>query len=245
MGMDTVQLETAVSTISQEYLLEFTSEYGISEDLHPKLPGPEETNRRFSERQDMDLFNLICASNPTKVKTGARLYAAHEIPLLTVTASHVIKMEDPTIVTYSFGVPSTIERSPLDFANENPSQQSTGGNEMEYQGQETMALKVLPPKNVTTTRVTPEAGLVEEIAAMGPHVIKERQKKGNDGVDMNAPPKVLRRDHADSRPTQSTIGGTSLTAMGLGMGSTFPIHTSQDTPIDVVIRTRYPLQTCS
>ncbi|GJY17423.1 hypothetical protein Tco_0388914 [Tanacetum coccineum] len=35
---DTVQLETAVSTITQEYLLEFTSEYGISEDLHPKLP---------------------------------------------------------------------------------------------------------------------------------------------------------------------------------------------------------------
>ncbi|GKA52191.1 hypothetical protein Tco_0745387 [Tanacetum coccineum] len=38
MGRDTVQLETAVSTITQEYLLEFTSEYGISEDLHPELP---------------------------------------------------------------------------------------------------------------------------------------------------------------------------------------------------------------
>ncbi|GKB05540.1 hypothetical protein Tco_0833735 [Tanacetum coccineum] len=39
MGRDTVQLETAVSTISQEYLLEFTSEYSISEGLHPELPG--------------------------------------------------------------------------------------------------------------------------------------------------------------------------------------------------------------
>ncbi|GJT03013.1 hypothetical protein Tco_0824182 [Tanacetum coccineum] len=38
MGRDTVQLETAVLTITQEYLLEFTSEYGISEDLHPELP---------------------------------------------------------------------------------------------------------------------------------------------------------------------------------------------------------------
>ncbi|GJY98427.1 hypothetical protein Tco_0515337 [Tanacetum coccineum] len=38
MGRDIVQLETAVSTITQEYLLEFTSEYGISEDLHPELP---------------------------------------------------------------------------------------------------------------------------------------------------------------------------------------------------------------
>ncbi|GJR09882.1 hypothetical protein Tco_0792534 [Tanacetum coccineum] len=39
MGRDTVQLETAVSTISQEYLLEFTFEYDISEGLHPELPG--------------------------------------------------------------------------------------------------------------------------------------------------------------------------------------------------------------
>ncbi|GJS31145.1 hypothetical protein Tco_0491765 [Tanacetum coccineum] len=38
-GRDTVQLETAVSTISHEYLLEFTSEYGTSEGLHPELPG--------------------------------------------------------------------------------------------------------------------------------------------------------------------------------------------------------------
>nr|GEX09043.1 hypothetical protein [Tanacetum cinerariifolium] len=42
MGRDTIQLENAVSTISQEYLLEFTSEYGIPESLHPELPGPED-----------------------------------------------------------------------------------------------------------------------------------------------------------------------------------------------------------
>nr|GFC61967.1 hypothetical protein [Tanacetum cinerariifolium] len=37
-----IQLENAVSTISQEYLLEFTSEYGIPESLHPELPGPDD-----------------------------------------------------------------------------------------------------------------------------------------------------------------------------------------------------------
>nr|GFD03746.1 hypothetical protein [Tanacetum cinerariifolium] len=42
MGRDTVQLETTVNTISPEYLLEFTSEYGIPEALHPELPGPED-----------------------------------------------------------------------------------------------------------------------------------------------------------------------------------------------------------
>ncbi|GJS47795.1 hypothetical protein Tco_0597916 [Tanacetum coccineum] len=37
---DTIQLEDSVSTISQEYLLEFTSEYDIPESLHPEFPGP-------------------------------------------------------------------------------------------------------------------------------------------------------------------------------------------------------------
>ncbi|GKD53031.1 hypothetical protein Tco_1286418, partial [Tanacetum coccineum] len=49
MGRDTIQLEDAVSTISEEYLLEFTSEYGILEGLHPELPGPEETIVDFPE----------------------------------------------------------------------------------------------------------------------------------------------------------------------------------------------------
>nr|GEX86518.1 hypothetical protein [Tanacetum cinerariifolium] len=73
----------------------------------------------------------------------------------------VIEMEDPATATESSGVPSPIERLPLDFVNENPSQQSTGGNETEDQGQGSVA----------------------------PEVIKERRKKGNDGVDTNAPPK--------------------------------------------------------
>nr|GFA05138.1 transposase (putative), gypsy type [Tanacetum cinerariifolium] len=137
------------------------------------------------------------------------------------------EMEDPIAATYSFGVPSTIERSHLDFSNENPSQQSTDGNRTEDQGQETVAPKVLLLENVTTTGVAPEAGLVEEIAAMGVRVIKECRKRGNDGVDTNAPPKVLRKDHVDSRPTQSTVGGKSLASMGLGTGSTFPIFQGQ------------------
>nr|GEW77855.1 hypothetical protein [Tanacetum cinerariifolium] len=352
MGRDTVQLETAVSTISQEYLLEFTSEYGISEDLHPELPGPEERIVDFSEGKvgvytkffefanfrlplsqflfdilghyqiylsqlsvigaakvshfdinyrvlnivptlnlfrvfyipsfdlgwmsfskrpekntpqcytkpldslknwnnrffwvdertfrtvadwctsapkdemparatysaeatmyiphsfmtmtgiDMDLFKLIRAPNPTKMKTGTRPHAAHEVSLLTVTMIRVIEMKDLATTIDSSGVPSPIERSPLDFANENPLQQSTGGNGTEDQGQGT---------------VDPES------AARGAMM----------GVDTNALPKVLRREHVESRPTESTIGGKSLAAMGIGIGSTFPVPTSQGTPVDV------------
>ncbi|GKC94873.1 hypothetical protein Tco_1160315 [Tanacetum coccineum] len=69
---------------------------------------------------DMDLFNLISASNPTKVKTGTCPRAAQEVPLLTVTASRVIEMEDAAVASESLGTPSTIEKSPLDFANEDP-----------------------------------------------------------------------------------------------------------------------------
>ncbi|GJX10659.1 hypothetical protein Tco_0200518 [Tanacetum coccineum] len=68
----------------------------------------------------MDLFNLISAPNPTKVKTGTRPHVAHEVPLLTVTASRVIEMEDAVMALESSGTPSTIEKSPLDFANEDP-----------------------------------------------------------------------------------------------------------------------------
>nr|GEV36235.1 hypothetical protein [Tanacetum cinerariifolium] len=302
MGKDTVQLETAVTTISQEYLLEFTSEYGISEALHPKLPGPEDRIVDFPEgkiylsqlsvigaakqeagekypsmlyqairfpkkleqplllggregvldycglaykcsegwdasreyvfprgsddtehtsypnpektmsttllsrvepqilpgRRDMDLFSLIRALNPTKVKTGSRPRAAHEVPLLTVTANRVIEMEDPTATT-----------------------DSSGG---------AAAPEVAPSENVTTTGVAPEAGQAKGVAATGPHVVKERRKRGHDGVNKNAPLKVLRRDHADPRPTESTRGGKSLAAIELGMGSISPVLASQGAP---------------
>nr|GFC42829.1 hypothetical protein [Tanacetum cinerariifolium] len=49
MVRDSVQLETAVNTISYEYLLEFTSEYGIPEMLHPELPGPGDRIVDFPE----------------------------------------------------------------------------------------------------------------------------------------------------------------------------------------------------
>nr|GEU97602.1 hypothetical protein [Tanacetum cinerariifolium] len=49
MVRDSVQLETAVNTITHEYLLEFTSEYGISEMLRPELPGPGDRIVDFPE----------------------------------------------------------------------------------------------------------------------------------------------------------------------------------------------------
>nr|GFD37908.1 hypothetical protein [Tanacetum cinerariifolium] len=77
----------------------------------------------------MDLFNLISALNPTNVKTRTRPRTANEVPLLTVTVSRVIDMEDVAMASESSGTPSTIEKSPLDFANEDQPQIITEGVE--------------------------------------------------------------------------------------------------------------------
>nr|GFA82239.1 hypothetical protein [Tanacetum cinerariifolium] len=54
MVRDSIQLETAVNTISHEYLLEFTSEYGISEMLHPELPRLGDMIVDFPEGKGID-----------------------------------------------------------------------------------------------------------------------------------------------------------------------------------------------
>nr|GFC78021.1 hypothetical protein [Tanacetum cinerariifolium] len=99
--------------------------------------------------------------------------------------------------------------------------------------QETAAPEVPPPENVITIEDVPEAGTAERVAAADPPAAKEHRKRGHDGVDMNAHPKVLRRDHADPRPIGSTRGGKSLAAIELGMGSTGPTHAPQGAPADV------------
>ncbi|GKA46443.1 hypothetical protein Tco_0739326 [Tanacetum coccineum] len=320
MGRDTIQLEDAVSTISQEYLLEFTSEYGIPDSLHPELPGLEEPivefpegkvgvytkffefanfripilqflfdilghyqihllqlsvigaaknwNNRFfwvDERifptvvewrtnvpkdripsadshsavdvtalntHHMDLFNLISAPNPTKVKTGTRPRAAHEVPLMTATTSHVIDMEDTTVASGSSGTPSALEKSPLNFANENPPSLISKRDRTKDQVQDGLSREILLVENPTTTEVILEPDLEKEVAAMGPLVNKRRRKRGNDEANANEPPKVLRKDHAAFCPAQSTLGGKSLASIGLEAGSTFFTPATQETPAD-------------
>nr|GEZ44898.1 hypothetical protein [Tanacetum cinerariifolium] len=166
---------------------------------------------------DMDLFNLIRAPNPTKVKTGSRPRTAHEVPLITVTANRVIEMEDATAATDSSGAPSTIKRSSLDFANE-----------AGVADQGTMALEVPPPEDVPTTRGAPKAGQAKRVAATDPSAVTKSRKRGHDGVDANAPPKVL-----SPRPTGSTRGGKSLAAIELGMASTRPVPVPESAPADV------------
>nr|GFA03631.1 hypothetical protein [Tanacetum cinerariifolium] len=141
------------------------------------------------------------------VKTGSCPRAPHEVLLLTLTATRVIEMDETAIATDSSGVPSTIERSPLDFAHE-----------AEASGRGTAAPEMPPPDDVPTTTAPGDDQAVETVAAE-PHAAQESRKRGHDGTDANAPPKSLRRDHADLRPSCSSRGGKSLAAMQLCLAS--------------------------
>nr|GEX87000.1 hypothetical protein [Tanacetum cinerariifolium] len=181
-------------------LVEISRRYYLGDEVYPTF--------LHDDDRDMDLFNLIRASNPTKVKTGSRPRAPHEVPLLTLTATRVIEIDDPATATDSSGVPSTIEKSPLDFADE------AGVSD-----QGTVALEMPPSEDVPATDAA-GAGQAEEVVATDPPTATESRKRGRDGTDGNAPPKSLRRDHADPRPTGSFHGGKSLAAIQLGLAST-------------------------
>nr|GEX60875.1 hypothetical protein [Tanacetum cinerariifolium] len=168
---------------------------------------------------EIDLFSLIHAPNPTKVKTESRPRAPHELPLLTLSAPRAIEMDEPAAATDSSGVPSAIERSPLDFAYE-----------AKAFGRETAAPEMPPPKEVPIT-TAPGADQATETVAVEPSAVRERRKRGHEGIDANAPPKSLRRDHADLRPSGSSHGGKSLAAMQLCLPSN--IFMSEGVPADV------------
>nr|GEV40356.1 hypothetical protein [Tanacetum cinerariifolium] len=127
-----------------------------------------------------------------------------------MTANRVIEMEDPAATTDSSGVPSTIKRSPLNFANE------AGASDQGAAAPEVSPLEDVPAASA------PEVGQAEEVAATDSSAATESSKRGRDRADVNAPAKVLRRDYADPRPTGSIRGEKSLAAMELGMASTRP-----------------------
>nr|GEZ72220.1 hypothetical protein [Tanacetum cinerariifolium] len=173
-------------------LVGISRKYYLGDEVHPTF--------LHDDDRDMDLFNLIRALNPKKVKTRSRPRAPHEVPLLTLTATQVIEMDDLAAATDSSVVPSTIERSPLDFAHE---------------------------------AGISDQGTAEEVAATDPPADTKSHKKGRDGTDVNAPPKSLRRDHADPRPTGSAHGGKSLATIQLGLASTHPVPVPENAPAGV------------
>ncbi|GJW61077.1 hypothetical protein Tco_0110412 [Tanacetum coccineum] len=261
MGRDTIQLETAVSTISQEYLLEFTSEYGISEDLHPELPAPGDRIVDFLEDKiDEKVFLTVVdwrESAPKDEKPAEGSYFVEDVARLDTCCTPIQKQPEALLCLvglsrrYYLGddvYPTFLydDGREMDLFNlisaSNPAKVKTGthpraaheGDGTEDQVLETGASEVPRPGYVSTTGLAPNIVVEEEDAADVPVVSKRRHKRVNDGADANAPPKVLRKDFDVSRPTSSTFEGKSFAATGLEAGSTLSVPASQRTPAGTI-----------
>nr|GEU50759.1 hypothetical protein [Tanacetum cinerariifolium] len=141
-------------------------------------------------------------------------------------------MEDMTGASGSSGTPSTVEKSPLDFSNEDPPLLITERIRTEEQGHDELSQGIspgIPPD----TDVAPEPDLEKETVSMGSLVNKTCRKRGPNEAKANAPPKVLRKDHVASHLSQSTLRGKSLASIGIGMGSTVSAPATQETPVHV------------
>ncbi|GJZ78848.1 hypothetical protein Tco_0643685 [Tanacetum coccineum] len=289
MGRDTIQLESAVSTISQEYLLEFTSKYGIPEGLHPELPNPEDIIVDFPEGKigvytrflefanfcipiSQFLFDILghyqihlsqlsmigAAKQKIRKKHSMMLYKTPGLlekleqsifwvdervfPTVVDWRTNAPKDGTPVAGSYSAADVAVLNTHHMDLFNlisaPNPTKVKTGTRpRAAHEGRNRRsrpgrAVGEIPPvDNPMPTEVAPDLG--KEMAAIGPTVNKRRLKGGKEDTGANAPRKVLRRDHDTSRPTQSTLGGKSIAAMGLKTGTTFSAPASQETPADV------------
>ncbi|GJT34373.1 hypothetical protein Tco_0924792 [Tanacetum coccineum] len=176
MGRDTIQREDAVSTISQDYLLEFTSKYGIPEDLHPELPGLEDTIVDFPEgKVDERIFPTVVDWRTSAAKDGMPLAGSYFA--VNIAALNTNRMEDTIVALGYLRTPSTKEKSPLDFDNENPTPSTTEGVGARDQAQDGLAHEVPSVETTTTTEVVQERVLEKEVAAMGPPVNKRRRQR--------------------------------------------------------------------
>nr|GFD06595.1 hypothetical protein [Tanacetum cinerariifolium] len=91
---------------------------------------------------------------------GSRPRALHEVPLLTLTAPCVIEIDEPA-ATDSSGVPSTIERSPLDFAHEaGASDQGAAASEIPSSSQGIAKAGDLGSENVSSPAEVGSSGSV-------------------------------------------------------------------------------------
>nr|GEU94391.1 hypothetical protein [Tanacetum cinerariifolium] len=245
MGRDTVQLETAVNTISHEYLLEFTSEYGIPETLHPALPGPKDRIVDFSEGKiGWMFFSKRSGRNTPQCYTkpldslknwNNRFFWVDERVFSTVVDWRTNAPKDGMSAagTYSLEAVRVLDTYHMDLFNliraPNPTKVKIGSHpRAPHEG--AAAPKIPSFEDVPATAAS-GAGQAEETTTMDPLAAPESRKRGHDGTDVNASSKSLQRDHADPQPSRSSHGGKSLAAIQLGLASTVVVP--EDAPVGV------------
>nr|GFB93334.1 hypothetical protein [Tanacetum cinerariifolium] len=193
MVMDSVQFKTAVNTISHEHLLEFTSEYGISEMLHPELPRPGDRIVDFSEgKVDECVFPTAVEWRTNASKDGMPANGTYSVEAVRALDTHRTPIQkQPEMLLCLVGI----------------SRRYYLGDEVyptfQYDddlGGETAAPEMPPPEEVPIT-TAPRGNQAAETVAVEPPAVQESRKRGHERIDANAPPKSLRKDHADLRPS--------------------------------------------
>ncbi|GKB15239.1 gypsy type transposase, partial [Tanacetum coccineum] len=136
-------------------LVGLSRSYFLGDDVYPI----------FLDDDDRGGCYIYSAFTSLIVKTGTRPRAAHEVPLLTATATRVIDMKDVTEASESSGIPSPVEKSHLDFVNEDPlpvisERVGTGGqardevlHEIPPVGNPSTTSSEIPTGNVATAEV--------------------------------------------------------------------------------------------
>ncbi|GJV67211.1 hypothetical protein Tco_1482720 [Tanacetum coccineum] len=156
----------------------------------------------YDNDQVMDLFGLIRNSNP-KVKVGMCPRAAHEVPLLQATASRVVNMEETPPTSTLTRAPSVMEKSPLDFADEDVQTGVAGEQQTNNPVATTVPQQEPPATKSAATEVPLETNLEQEVLAMGPPVNKRRKKRDRRETGSNAQSKILRMEQGTTADTQS------------------------------------------
>ncbi|GKC54464.1 hypothetical protein Tco_1077209 [Tanacetum coccineum] len=150
----------------------------------------------------MDLFGLIKNPNP-KVKVGTRPHAAHEVPLLQAIAGRVVNMEETRTISTSTRTPSAMEKSPLDFADEDVQTEVMGEHQTDNPVFTTVPQQEQPAAESAATEVPPETNLEQEVLTMGPPVNKRCRKRDRGETGSSAPSKVPRTERDTTADTQS------------------------------------------
>ncbi|GJX57379.1 hypothetical protein Tco_0287276 [Tanacetum coccineum] len=99
MGRDTIQLEDIVSTIFGEYLMEFTSEYGIPKDLHLSCLAPRIPSLIFLRAKSVDerVFPTVIAWRTGSPKDGmpaADSYSTLDVVTLNIRRTPIQKQHE-------------------------------------------------------------------------------------------------------------------------------------------------------
>ncbi|GJS83239.1 hypothetical protein Tco_0749780 [Tanacetum coccineum] len=99
--------------------------------------------------------------------------------------------------------PSAMEKSPLDFADEDVQTDVMGEHQTDNPISTTVPQREQPAAESAATEVPLETNLEQEVLTMGPPINKRRRKRDRGETGSNAPSKVLRTERGTAADTQS------------------------------------------